>query len=188
MKKHILGLGVFGFIFASFAFSFAFFYAPPIPQIGEVREPIEIRLSDKKYEKTSCFRKKTKDITSSVVSSQLYLEDQKIISEIKLSWNGAGNPPKIVIVTTNFFTLKNQDELSFETFNIFIDPFKDSMEKTFTVVSNIPGSRKIGKQNNFYVISSASDYDSDGEKIEVNKGLDQATQVLFVHGSDSVIR
>ena len=188
MKKHILGLGVFGFIFASFAFAFAFFYAPPIPQIGEVRETDEIRQSNKKHEKTSCFRKKTKEITSSVVSSQLFLEDQKIISEIKLSWNGAGAPPKVVNVTTNFFTLKNQDKSSFETLNILVAPFKDSTEKTFTVVSKISGSQKIEKQNNFYAVSSISDYNSADEKNEVKNQLDQATQVLFVHGSDSVVR
>ncbi len=184
MKKHILGLGIFGFIFASFAFAFAFFYAPPIPQIGEVMEKIETRQSTIKYEKTSCFTKRNKDLTSKVVSSQLFLDDDKIISEIKLSWNGAGEPPEKVSVTTNFFTLKNQDASSFETVNVFDKPFANSTEKTFTVVSKISGNQKIEKQNNFYVVSSISDYNSPDKSVDLNKRLGEATQVLFVHSND----
>jgi len=188
MKKHILGLGVFSFIFASFAFVFAFFYAPPIPQIGEVKETNETRRSTKSFEKTSCFRKRTKEISSEVISSQLFLDDQKIISEIKLSWNGAGEPPKKVSVTTNFFTLRNDLKSSFGTSQVLEEPFGSTTEKTFTVVSRISNDQRIGKQSNFYVLSSASDYYSKNKNADAEKGTAGATQVLLVHGNDSIIK
>jgi hypothetical protein len=188
MKQHFLGLIIFSFIFASFAFAFAFFYAPPIPQIGEVEENFELTQPIKRYEKTSCFPKRTKEITSEVVSSQLFLDEEKIISEIKLSWNGSGEPPKKVSVMTNFFTLKNDGKFSFGTLQVFDEPFNGETEKTFSVVSRITDKQKIGKHNNFYVISSASDFYSADTKGEPDKGIADATQVLFVHGDDSIIK
>jgi len=188
MKKHILGLGIFSFIFASFAFAFAFFYVPPIPQIGEVADKTEAEQSIKKFEKTSCFRKRTKELSSEVVSSQLFLDEEKIISEIKLSWNGSGEPPQKVSVVTNFFTLKNEGKSSFGTLQVFDKPFNGVTEKTFTVVSKISDNQRIGKHNNFYVISSASDYYSADKTVEPDKGTAEATQVLFVHGNSSIIK
>jgi len=188
MKKHILGLGIFSFIFASFAFAFAFFYAPPIPQIEEVKIENKDKVEIVNYQKTSCFRKRIKEITSEVVSSQLFLDEEKIISEIKLSWNGSGEPPQKVSVMTNFFTLKNEGKSSFGTLQVFDKPFNGVTEKTFTVVSKISDNQRIGKHNNFYVISSASDYYSADKPVEPDKGTAEATQVLFVHGNSSIIK
>ena len=40
MKKHLLGLAIFSFIFASFAVAFAFLYAPKIRKVEEVKQPV----------------------------------------------------------------------------------------------------------------------------------------------------
>ena len=40
MKKHILGVALFSFIVASFAFIYAFFYAPSIPSKEAVKPPL----------------------------------------------------------------------------------------------------------------------------------------------------
>jgi hypothetical protein len=149
MKKLIFGFALFSFIFALFAFIFAFTYAPAIPQIAEVNEKIEVIRPSASHEKTSCFRNSSrKKLSSEIVSSHYLADTNKIISEVKLVWNGAGDPPEKVSVTVMISNLKNEKS-SFEgTLQIFVQPFDTASEKTFTVVSRV-SDEKIFTHENF---------------------------------------
>jgi len=187
MKKHILGFAIFNFIFASFAFLFAFFYAPPIPQIAEVKEKIEIKPSTDRFKKTSCFTKKQKNISHEVISSQYFTDEGRVISKIKLVWNGDGAPEKVTVNST-FFTLKNYQKNSFGTFQILENPFSDSNEKIVTIVSRISENERIEKSENLYAFFNVSE----GSWTDTSAGsvltLANSTEVLSVHGSSSIIK
>ncbi|MBA2736344.1 MAG: hypothetical protein H0U50_06085 [Pyrinomonadaceae bacterium] len=188
MKKHILGLGIFSFIFASFAFAFAFFYVPPIPQIGEVVEKTEAEQSIKKFEKTSCFRKRTKELSSEVVSSQLLLNDQEIVSEIKLLWNGAGEVPEKVIVNMMFSSPENSGYTSLGPHEVFLKPFDGSNEQTFVIVSRLLGDEKFTKRKNFYVVSSVLDHTAYITNAKTGASISERKEVLTVHGDSSITK
>lgn len=187
MKKHILGFAVFNFILASFAFIFAFFYAPPIPLIAEVKEKIEIQQSSDKSKRTSCFPKKRKNISHEVISSQYFMDEGKVVSKIKLAWNG-DNAPEKVSVNSTFFTLNNYQKNSFGTFEILENPFSDSNEKTVTIVSRISENQRIEKSENLYAFFNVSEGFSTETSAESVITLANSTEVLSVHGSSSIIK
>jgi hypothetical protein len=179
MKKHILGAVVFSFIFASFAFAFALFYEPPIPQIAEVKVNQAVAPRFEKYEKTSCFRSNRKGLSAEVLSSHYIANENKIISKIKFVWSGAGEPPKTVSSATMFSTIENENENSFGTMQLFEKPFQAANEKTVTVVTKVSDA-KIKKQDNLYVVSSVFD-SLDGEISSINKAASERKEVLTIH-------
>ena len=143
MKKHIFGAMVFGFIFVLFAFVFGVFSIQQIPKISEV----EVETNDKQIagnqHKTSCFPKLRKKLSVEVVNSHYFFDEDKIYSEIKLTWNGSGDPPKKVYLTTMVSVSNDKSENSFDgVFQILEEPFTDGAEKTFEVVSRGSGNKK----------------------------------------------
>ncbi|HEX8639506.1 MAG TPA: hypothetical protein VF692_15660 [Pyrinomonadaceae bacterium] len=187
MKKHLLGLAIFSFIFASVAFAFAFFSASQITQIAEVDEEINDRQPFGGYGRTSCFRNSRKNISVKVVNSQYIFDEDKIISEIKLVWNGTGTPPEKIYLTTLVSASENTSENSFGgVVQILEQPFDDAEENTFKVVSRGSHNKKVNKQNNLYVVAAASEF-SDGETAQNNKNVSEAKEVVFVHGGSSII-
>lgn len=187
MKKHLLGLAIFSIIFASFAFTFAFFYAPQIPQIAEIDEKVSDKQPIAGYGKTSCFRNSRKNISVKVVNSQYFFDEDKIISEIKLVWNGAGAPPEKIYLTTLISVSENKVENSFGgVVQILEEPFDDAKENTFKVVSRGSHNKKINKQNNLYVVAAASEFSGD-ETEQISKNVSEAKEVVFVHGESSII-
>ena len=187
MKKHLFGLAIFSFIFAAFAFAFAFFYAPQIPQLAEVDEKVSDKQHIGIYGKTSCFRNNRKNISVQVVNSQYFSDEDKIISEIKLDWNGAGAPPEKIYLTTLISASANNAENSFGgVVQILEEPFEDGTRKTFKVVSRGSHNKKVNKQNNLYVVASASEFSGE-ETEQINKNVSEAKEVVFVHGESSII-
>ena len=187
MKKHILGFALFNFIFASFAFISAFFYAPPIPYVAEVKEQTEIKHSSDKSKKTSCFPGKRKNISHEVISSQYFMDEGKVISKIKLVWSGDSAPEKISVNST-FFTLKNYKKNNFGTFQVLENPFSDTNEKIVTIVSRVSDNQRIEKGENLYAFFNVSEGYSTETSAESVITLANSTEVLSVHGNNSIIK
>ena len=181
MKKHIFGFAIFSFIFVSFALAFAYFYAPPVRQITEIK-PL---LVEPEYSPTSC-RKKLKEIKSEVVDSQYIAGQNKVISRIKVSWSGIGVAPEKLYVTTLISSVDEKDKKSFGTYEILDKPFIDDLEKVFTLVSRNSNNHKIDKKTNLYARFSVTDSYTTGESSEENIKLTQATPVVYVHGDSPV--
>lgn len=161
MKKHLLGLTIFAVIFASSALAFAFFYAPQLPEnvaVGEENYAKAVRVVEAKP--TFC-NKQTKTIFAEVVGSQYFVKKNKFISEVKLVWNGDGEPPKKVSVTTMVSDLNKRHGHSLGTVQIIENPFETTNEKIFTLVSRGGenwNAWNITKDENLYVVSSVSIY------------------------------
>lgn len=186
MRKHIFGFAIFSLIIFSFAMAFAFFYAPPIPRKEEVKQPVIQK--DKPSEKPTYCVKRTKDITYQVESSQFYLETGKLISKIKLTWNGSGEPPKKIYLNTHLFTLnQNKDEKILDS-EISYNPFVNGNEATILIELNGAKANWINGKNNLYVVFDFSTDYSSGNYIEESRKLAEAKQVLFVYGENSVVK
>lgn len=187
MKKHILGAAIFSVIFVSFAFVFAFFYSPQIPQITEVEPEINGKQPVVNYRKTSCFPKNRKKISVEVVNSHYFFDEDKVYSEIKLTWNASSTPPEKIYLTTVVSASEDKAGNSFGgVFQILEEPFKDATEKTFKVVSRASDNKKIKIKDNLYVVAAASEYSGD-ETEEASKSFSDSKEVLFVHGKSSII-
>ena len=179
MKKHLLGLAIFSFIFSAFAFVFAVSVVPPIPQIAEVKVNYIPENSVSGYRQTSCFRGNRKKLSVEVINSHYITAENKIISKIKFVWTGADVPPEKINSITMFSSSENGNENLFSAAQIFENPFLSANEKIVTVVTKISGAT-IRKQDNLYVISSVFD-PSNWEHSSGNKISSETKEVLTIH-------
>jgi hypothetical protein len=193
MKKHLFGLAVFSFIFAAFALTSAFFYAPPIPQVAEIEENYAAAHRIVSYEKTSCFRSSRKKLSAEVINSQYFFDQDKIISEVKLVWRGSGIPPEKVYLTTIVSGSEDKPSAAFGgVYQVLEAPFQSGREKTFTVISRESGNIKIKKQDNLYVVTAVSEFSgvetgAINKSVYNDKSFSEAKEVVFVHGESSII-
>lgn len=188
MKKHILGATIFSFIFASFVFAFAFFNAPPIPEIAAVDEKVKDNQRINPFGLTSCSRSSSrKKISVEIINSEFHLDENKIVSEVKLDWNGTDAPPKTIYLLTSVASNSGRKSTaSFDgVFQILENPFNHEMNKTFKVVSRIFSNKKINTDENLYVVAVASE-SADDESTEINKSFSETKAVVFVHSKNSV--
>jgi hypothetical protein len=179
MRKHIFGLAIFTFIIGSFALIYAFFNAPPIPQIPEVKP-----FAAETQPAFSC-RKKQQEIDYEVQNVQFDFNSNKLISNVKLIWKGAGEPPKNVYVSPQIFTLDNSANSVFLNTEQFLNPFEKGRSGNVTFTSNV---EQIGSANNLYVIYSISRDYTNIPFVNKNEKIAKAKQVLFVHGNSSIIK
>ncbi len=186
MKKHLFGFAIFGFIFASFAVAFAYFYAPPIPQIGEVKQS-PVYLSEPR---TSCFKKSEnrKSLKHEIISSQYFYDENKVVSEIKLTWNGYGSAPEKINVVTILTASEYSKSGRNSTLQEFQNPFADSRIATIKVVSRILEAEKLDKGTNLYAFFRISGVNFNYDDFDGNANLKEPTQVVFVHGNSSIIK
>ena len=96
MKKHIFGFVLFSLVIASFALVYAFFNAPSIPPAEAVKPPVaptETR-AEKPYDRNN--------LSFEVLSSQYFVKENKIVSQIRVKYNGSIRvaPSKIYVNTT----------------------------------------------------------------------------------------
>ena len=184
MGKHILGFAIFSFIFISFAFAFAFFKTP-IPQITEVKHPYSIEEPT-----TKCRKKpeKTQGISARVISSQLFLDENKVVSKIKIGWENYSAPPAQLHVKVTFFNLKDGNRNSFGDLHILENPFSNSREKIITVVSRISDNKKFDEKENLYAFFDIYKDVPTVKYDEGNRDLAYAKEVLIVHGDGSIIK
>lgn len=185
MKKHLLGLAIFSFIFASFAVAFAFLYAPM--EITEVKEEIRMPV----FENDTRYRcnKKLESIRFEVISTQIDLDKKKLISQIKMKLDRYTNVPKNVRIGTNLFTEQQLEVKNFEIKEAKLENFeirKDTNEAIFDVISDLSGNRELNRKENLYVKFSI--YTNYENRLDLKEFSTEVKPVLFVHGNNSVIK
>jgi hypothetical protein len=182
MRKHILGFAVFNFIVISFGLVYAFIYVPAIPKRDEVKQPaFQPAKPVAQYDyRSSCWKSKLKQMSAEIISSNYYSFDNKVVSKIRVSANDASFNPKQIYLAANYSVSGDLKKDGFGDVQTIIDPFEDSRERVFTVVTRVPENAKIGKQDNMYLLFDVSEFDgSTGYKRSGD--ITQAKEVLFIH-------
>lgn len=184
MKKHILGFAVFSFIFLSFAAAFAYFYAPPIPPVAVVKQPV-YRVDTR----TSCRTnpKKEENVSYEVISAQYDYDRDEVVSRIKLTWNGNGVKPKRVTVASSLTAEGKAGTVGSSLPQIFENPFSASAASIVTVETPLRTHRKPATDKNLYAYFVVTDENS---KLTTEAGelSGVPTPVVFVHGEKSISR
>jgi hypothetical protein len=174
MKKHLFGFAIFGFIFTSFAITFAYFYAPPIPQLEVTETPVFIS------QKGNSCRKKTKNLTYEIISSQLDAEQNKLFTRIKFKWNTKDEPPKRIF---GFVELKKSNINEVYTYSVLVNAGFSNANETVVLIESDATENFANeiKDNNIYAKYYFSENDFDA-KIEVGEDeLTQSFPVVLVH-------
>jgi hypothetical protein len=197
MKKHILGVALFCLIVASFAFIYAFFYAPSIPSKEAVKPPLS--RTETRPEKPSSLPEKFKNVAYEVENAHLQLNSKKFTAVIRLKWKGSEEPPLKLFVSPKLFTLDvtkkygfdvadttlynyNPKEASFDVAKILNEPFRFSYEKKIFIESRIPEANKIGAKQNLYVVFDVFEPGQSLENFNFQNRLAEAKPVLLSPG------
>lgn len=178
MKKHILGFAFFALIVASFVFVYAFFSAPSLPPKEAVKPPVA--MTETRVEKPYFCRYKSNKLSYEVISSQFIASENKLVSKIKVSWNGYAEAPNKVYLTSLFTAVKNNQKETFGSVEILDQPFKNSNEKIVTLKTSASGNTKITEKSNLYARFSLNDNLSK-DKTNDESSLSEPQQVLFIH-------
>ena len=180
MKKHILGVALFSLIVASFAVIFAFFYTPSIPPKEAVKPPLTLNEA-RTQQPYSCNMRKNK-LAHEVQSSQLNVWEGKLISSLKLNWNGSQEAPASVFINARIFDINKPESVSFVRSNMFRSDFNERNEAKidFELDFYLPKDlKKAG--NNFYVVFDVYDrYTRENSLFESDR-IAEAKSVLMVY-------
>jgi hypothetical protein len=185
MKKHIFGFLLFSFIVASFGLIYAFFYAPSIPPKESVKPPVALTVAP--AEKTYTCPTRRSKVAQEIQSAQFDANKNELITKVKVSWNGYGNPPKQLFVRPNLFTLERYEDLvgSLEPQKI-TDVFKNRSEATLVIISKIDRSNtKLNERENLYV---SVDFSEDEKFSSPAINLTEAHEVLWDHGDNPTVK
>lgn len=182
MKKHIFGFALFSFIVASFVFTYAFFSAPSIPSKESVRPPVA-QLEPREEKPYSCNLRKNK-LSYEVLSSQYFVDEDKIVSKIRVSLNDSVAPSRIYVGTT-FSSAGNIGKNGYGDQITVENPFAEGREKIVTITSKVLEGEKIDIDENLYAMVSVTDYDG-STNYKKSGAVTQAKPVLFVYGKSSM--
>lgn len=181
MKKHIFGFMLFSFVIASFALIYAFFNAPSIPPVEAVKPPVA--QTEPREEKPYFCNLRRNNLSYEVLSSQYLVKEDKLVSQIRVNYNGSiRNAPSKIYVSTTFNTAGNMGEEGLRASQIVENPFSDNREKIVTISQQL--TNKLTRSENLYVIASVTDYDG---SINYKRSGDVtvAKPVLFVYGKNA---
>lgn len=178
MKKHFIGFTLFSLIVASFVFVYAFFSAPSLLPKEAVKPPVS-QAETPVVRPYSCKFRSNK-LSYEVLSSQYLAKENKLVSKIKVSWNGYTEAPKKVYVTSLFSAVNNNERASFGSYEILESPFQNSDSKIVTVQTRVSGNMKVDEKDNLYVRFLVSDR-NDSVKAEDNGNFLENHSVLYVH-------
>ena len=184
MKKHIFGFALFSFIVASFVFTYAFFSAPSIPSKEAVKPPVS--QPEPQAEKPYSCNLRKNNLSYEVLSSQYFVDEDRIVSKIRVSLNDSVAPSRIYIGTT-FSSAVNIGNGGYGDQQTVESPFAEGREKIVTVVSKITDGKKIDIDENLYVLVHIADYDI-SRNYKKSGEVTQAKPVLFVYGKSSLNR
>ncbi len=181
MKKHIFGFVLFSLIVALFALIYAFFFAPSIPPKESVKPPTP--QPDVRTDRPACYPKRLKDLSYEVISANYFAEQGKLVSKVKLNWNGRGVAPKIFSVTPRIFTADNFENSIALKVETLVDPFVDGNSKTISVeskyiptIDSSPANLYIG----FEFLDDAGRTYAPGEKVNPA----EIFHILYVYGEN----
>lgn len=182
MKKHLVGAAVFGIIFLSVSLAFAFFNAPSITQIAEVQVEIDGRMETVVGSgKTSCFGKREKDIAYEIQSTQFDSDNDQFIAKIAAIWKGKGEPPKILHVKTEVYTLEQDKTAPRFHSSIFVTPFKDGKTADLIVKFEIPEYSDFDYRQNLYAKYRFSSNPNENPHGFTNDNVSDAQSVVYFH-------
>jgi hypothetical protein len=187
MKKHVFGFALFSLIVASFVFVYAFFSAPSIPPKEAVKPPLS-RTETRTGKPTACYPKRLKDFSYEIVSANYFAEQGKLVTKVKLYWNGRDEAPATISVQPRIFSIDNYEKainLKTETLS---EPFADGNGRTFSVESKFVLSGMKEGPPNLYVVFDFADGASGNYLTSEKAGLAEAFHVLYVYGESSVIK
>lgn len=192
MKKHIFGFALFSLIVATFAIIYAFFSAPSIPPVNAVKPPSAV--SESRTEKPySCPTKRkdfAKDFSYEIVSANYFAEQNKLVTKVKLYWNGSGVAPKKLVIQPRIFTIESYDNekldgLKAET---LVEPFADGNGKTFSIESKFVLSGMGSGPPNLYVAFDFADGANGNPLTSEKASLAEAFHVLYVYDDSLVVK
>jgi hypothetical protein len=184
MKKHIFGFALFSIIVASFVFTYAFCSAPSLVPKEAVKPPVA-QYEPREEKPYSCNFRKNK-LSYEVLSSQYFVDEDKIVSKIRVSLNDSVAPSRIYVGTT-FSSAGNIGKDRFGDQMTVENPFSEGREKIVTITSKVVDGEKIDIDENLYVMVMVSVYD-DAAKYKTRDEIRQAKPVLFVYGKSTISR
>ena len=181
MKKHIFGLALFSIIVGSFVFLWALFgyFTQPIPVVPKVESE---RLPVFKSENRPSCNMKKQLVNYEVISSQYLKDEEKLVSQLKIRWNGKGETPDKIFIETVVRSTEDFGTPRFEDTRIIYQPLENRKEAVIFVESKINDLGENGDNQNFYAYYNIS---TDGVDNYFNT---KANSIIFVHGRDSIIR
>lgn len=183
MKKHIIGFTIFAFIVGSFVSIWALFgyFTQTIPNIPTVQTDYKpVFESDRR---TSCFRQKRENVTYEIVDSYYFDDEKKIVSTVKVKWNGLGAAPTKVLFSPKYFIggkeMKNYG--SAESRSITFTNF--NREINTSIISDVSLSKYDLKENVFVNLDIPT-----GAEYKVSRdAMPGMFPVTAVHGESSII-
>lgn len=182
MKKHIIGFTIFAFIVGSFVSIWALcgYFTQEIPNVSKVEsDELPIFASDKK---TSCFPKRRGKLSYEVVDSYYFVDEQKVVSTLKLSWNGYGISPKNLTVVPKVLNSNNRELMLLNNDGKFLKDIFSGNNEVFVTVSSDTYKSAIQRKDNFYVTFEIV---SDDGYLNVEQNS-APHQVIVVHGESSI--
>lgn len=185
MKKHIFGLALFSFIFASFAFTFAYFYAAALPQIAVVKQPVFVPEGCCRTLYSSDYTYLSRNLECRILNSEFNLDSNEFVSQISLKWNSDEKRPEKIFLSID---IKTDKENYFYLKEVINKPFAANNETKVTVKSRLTRDALIDRKKNLYASMLFSLNGSSTGSDEVHSRLLQRHEVLLVHGNRSIIR
>jgi hypothetical protein len=186
MKKHIFGFALFSLIVASFVLIYAFFYAPSIPPKNAVKPPVS--QTETRADKPYFCPTKRKDFSYEIVSANYFAEQGKLVTKVKLYWNGYGEAPKTISVQPRVFSIDNYDKAITLKTETFENPFTEGGSDFISVESKFVLNGMGNGLPNLYVVLDFTDA-TKGDSLSSEKpGLAEAFHVLYVYGESSVVK
>lgn len=184
MKKHIFGFVLFSFIVVSFGLIYAFFYAPSIPSKEAVKPPAA-QTETRNERPYSCPTRRVKDFSYEVESANYFADQGKLISKVKLYWNGKGPTPKNISISPRIFTLDTYEKSTALSAETFYNPFERGNSVTVSIESKfIPNGVGSGPAN-LYVVFDALDSTSGAYLTSEKINTSEAFHILYVYGEGS---
>ncbi|HLA94708.1 MAG TPA: hypothetical protein VK612_03230 [Pyrinomonadaceae bacterium] len=172
MKKHILGFILFAAIVGAMAITVWFL---KLSVLSEVPEPFAVN-----PRQTSSDRSFTYQVQNIVFD----LDSGMLISRIQLKWNGVGERPTNLWISTSVSDDRQTKRTSVGS-ELIADPFKNGDQVVIT--AKTPGiiTPRLDGKNNYYALFSISADRSSADLIEntVTSGI----PILFLHGEGSRI-
>jgi hypothetical protein len=194
MKKHLLGLAIFGFIVLSFSVTFSFLYSPSILIDPRFEETLESAVETDKKKKL--VKKVSPSESIELIQPMIASEERKYFRETNFyqcqvfSANlKKGNLQSGMKLAFHFFVAENGKVRYLASEGKEIDRFFFQDENFVTQVRIDLGnwSKKIGKKNNFYVIPQVIGDFSEMTKLKPEFNTEKAFPVLLSEGTTKVV-
>ena len=189
MKKHLLGLAIFSFIFAAFAIAFAYFYAPKVLEINEVKRPVFENDTRNRCEKNftqnnSSSIEITQPNISNVFRKNSAKESQIFFAMVKKDKLAVGTKILLHFFVGDGKTISYAATENYEIKRISTDERITSAYINFDLNG---WQKKFNRKNNFYVIPQIVTEDYNSDSIQPKFDSNKAIPVLWSENVSSIM-